>query len=240
MNNVTVDSDQPSLYLEPDTFMYRFKRKLMYTPVLKILKEVIGDKDEFSLLEIGSGSGFLLKFLEEGFPNATLLGIEYHPELVDACKNKYNKAKVIQGNAEEFDLGGQQFDIIISLQVIEHLYKPELMLQNVKKHLKHNNGTFIFTTPNLGCYSEKVMRQKWHGYRPDHVSLKDVDGWQGFAERNGFKAIKCKSTFFSGIPLLNKFPLGVINWSLLYFVGSMKWKLGESFIGIFKLNGQQS
>jgi SAM-dependent methyltransferase len=233
MKDVTVDLGNPSLYAEPDSKFYRFKRKLTMNTVLKKIRKQVNHKQAFSLLEIGTGSGFTMTFLETEFPKATLTGIEYDPRLVKLTQSKVKSARVIQGNAENFDLGGEKFDIIVSLQVIEHLYHPELMIASVKKHLKPN-GVFIFTTPNLGCYSARVMKDKWHGYREDHVSLKTNDEWVSLTLENGFDELYSGSTFFTGIPLLNKLPFGIINWTLLLFIGSMRWKQGESFIGVFK------
>lgn len=234
MENVTVDLNNPSLYAEPDSSFYRLKRKLTYQTILKKIRSIVGDKKTFSLLEIGTGSGFFITFLETEFPDAQLVGLEYDPRLVALTQTKIKNARIIQGNAECFDFDNTKFDIIISLQVIEHLFHPELMLSSVRQHLKHD-GTFIFTTPNLGCLSERVMKEKWHGYREDHVSLKSYTEWIDFTQKNGFSKVYCGTTFFTGIPLFNKLPFGLINWVLLYFIGSLEWNHGESFVGVFKL-----
>jgi len=234
MKNVTVDLSRPSHYEEPDSKYYRFKRKLMLKPILKIIRNSL-DSKTFSFLEIGTGSGYLISFLESEFPRAKLTGLEFDIRLVSLTKSKVKNARIVQGNAEDFDFNNETFDIIVSLQVIEHLYRPELMLASVKKHL-NPGGIFIFTTPNLGSYSAKFMKDKWHGYRKDHVSLKEFDEWSDFVRKNGFTSIYCGSTFFSGIPVLNKFPFGILNWSLLFFIGSLRWKIGESFIGVFNLS----
>lgn len=235
MENITVDINNPSFYSEPNTKFYRFKRRLITMPILKEIRKAIGENKVFSLLEIGTGSGFLISFLESEYPKAKLTGLEYDSRLVTLTKSKVKNATVIQGNAENFDLKDNTFDIIVSLQVIEHLYRPELMLTTVKKHLK-TNGLFIFTTPNLEGIGAKYMKNKWHGYRADHVSLKSYTEWKAFVEQNGFTSIYCGSTFFTGIPIFNKLPLGLINWGLLFTLGSIRWKHGESFIGIFKVD----
>lgn len=238
MENVTVDLDNPSLYEEPNTKFYRFKRKLKTEPVLKRIRKIVQKNQEFSLLEIGTGSGFLISFLESEFPKAKFTGLEYDSRLVTMSQNKSKNATIIQGNAEKFDLNGEKFDVIVSLQVIEHLYNPDLMIDCVKKHL-NQNGIFILTTPNLECISAKYMKNNWHGYRTDHVSLKSYTMWKSLIKKSGFTSIYSGSTFFSGIPLLNKFPLGLINWALLFFIGSLKWKYGESFIGVFRFDNNK-
>jgi SAM-dependent methyltransferase len=231
---VTVNLNSASLYEEPDTFLYGFIRRLKYSNILRIIKLYKKEKSKFSLLEIGTGSGFLMKFIEKKYPQATLKGIEYDPRLVALTKSKVLKAEIVQGNAEDFDLLEKEFDLIVSLQVIEHLYRPEKLLISVKKHL-NKDGVFIFTTPNTHSIGARIMKNSWHGYRDDHVSLKSYQEWKKFLEDNGFEAIYCGSTFFTGIPFFNKLPLGIINWTLLFLFGSLKWSIGESFVGAFKL-----
>jgi len=232
MDKSTVDMSKPSYYSEPDNVLYNAKRKISYTNILRILSKYVENKKTTSLLEIGTGSGFLTSFMEKKYPNISIQGLEYDSRLVELTRSKLSTSTVLQGNAEAFDLD-RKFDVIVSLQVIEHLYNPDKMLECVNKHLK-DDGVFIFTTPNLGCVSSIVMKDKWHGYRIDHVSLKGRRDWDDLLSRNKFQKQYSGSTFFSGIPMLNKFPLGIVNWSLLYLLGSLAWSKGESYVGVFK------
>lgn len=232
MSKTTVDISKPSYYSEPNNFFYTFKRKISYVNVLRTIRKYLNNHKSNSLLEIGTGSGFLTSFLEKKYSNISIHGLEYDPRLVELTNSKLSKSIVKQGNAEDFEFA-QKFNLIVSLQVIEHLYNPEKMLECVKKHLKED-GIFIFTTPNLGCLSDIVMKKKWHGYRIDHVSLKSRKDWDKLLFQNNFKKLYSGSTFFSGIPILNKFPLGIFNWFLLFFIGSLNWSKGESYIGVFR------
>jgi SAM-dependent methyltransferase len=233
MEPVSVNLNIPSYYEEPDNSLYRFKRKLTFRKIINIIRMSVRNSPAPSFLEIGCGSGYFISFLEDAFPQATISGIEYDPRLIPVISGKIKDASIINGNAENFDLGEAQFDVVVSLQVIEHLHRPELMLNKVHRHLMPG-GVFIFTTPNLCGLGARLMKKKWTGYRDDHVSLKGFDDWIALMQKNGFTPVYCGSTFFSGIPILNKLPLGVVNWALLFLFGSMKWKHGESFLGVFK------
>ncbi|MBT9526803.1 MAG: class I SAM-dependent methyltransferase [Rhizobacter sp.] len=233
MSNVTVDLNSPSLYVEPDSRLYRFKRKLTFKHVMKWLRFAAAGRREFDMLEVGTGAGYFASFVEQEFPGARITGVEYDPRLVEYAKAKVQRATIQQGNAEELQLPDNSFDVVVSLQVIEHLYRPELMLTRVHQLLRPN-GTFIFTTPNVGGTGARLMGTKWHGYCDDHVSLKTVAEWQALAERHGFTSVYCGSTFFSGIPWMNRLPLALFNWALLLSLGSMRWKHGESFVGVFR------
>jgi SAM-dependent methyltransferase len=234
MTKASVNLKTPSPYLEKVSFLYKIKRKLTYAFAIRGVSKVQSKANKFSILEIGTGSGYFLSFIHSEFPNATLFGIEYDPRLLKETKKKVPFANVSIGNAELFSFIDQKFDVIVSFQVIEHLYNPVAMLECVRKHLSPN-GIFILTTPNLDGFGAKIMKNKWHGYRDDHVSLKGFMDWKGLIEKNGFQPVYCGSTFFSGIPILNSFPLGLFNWGLLVVFGTARWKYGESFVGIFRL-----
>ena len=230
--NVTVDLAAPSLYAEPYSKLYRLKRRLTYRDILKHVGSALYGNTNVTVLEVGTGSGFLMQILEEKYPKANLHGIEFDPRLVQLTRSKVKRAVIVEGNAETFKME-RQFDVIVSSQVIEHLFHPQEMLKCVFAHLKPG-GKFVMTTPNLGGLGARMMGKRWHGYRADHVALKTYKQWVAFIESHGFETVYSGSTFFSGIPILNRFPLGPINWMLLLAFGSIRWKYGESFVGVFQ------
>ena len=232
---VSVKTDIPSPYIEKRGGLYRFKRKLTYAFAFRLLNKFLDRQRDLEILEIGTGSGFFLDFAGENFPNSRFTGLEYDERLLHETQQRAPKASLHQGNAESFALGLNQYDLIVSFQVIEHLYNPGAMLANVKAHLKPG-GVFLVTTPNLSGVGARVMKERWHGYRDDHVCLKHKHEWDSLIESHGFSSLYSGSTFFSGVPMLNRFPLGVINWLLLLIFGSLRWSSGESYVGVFKSN----
>ena len=233
MPKVSVDINQPSPYIESSSILHTFKRRLTYVFAIKMIKKYADIRNFNSLLEIGTGSGFFMLSCKKNFPRVSLTGIEYDERLLSITRKRAPFANCIQGNAENFDLHPNKYDVIVSFQVIEHLYNPEAMLSQVESHL-NAGGIFIVTTPNLDGMGAKIMKEKWHGYREDHVSLKGAKEWEDLITNNGFEVKFSGSTFFTGIPLMNKLPLGLINWFFLVFFGAFRWKKGESFVGVFK------
>ena len=108
------------------------------------------------------------------------------------------------------------------------------MLKQVHKHL-NKDGIFIVSSPNLDGFGARIMKNKWGGYRYDHVTLKGAHDWKHLIETHGFQSLYFGTTFFSGIPIFRKLPFGLINWFLLLCFGALNWSKGESYIGAFKL-----
>lgn len=234
MSKVSVDLESPSPYIENNSWAHELKRKLSYAFAFKLLQKFKPLLSKGNLLEVGTGSGFFLAFCEQRYPALNLYGLEYDERLLNVTKKRAPVADCKQGNAELFDFKPNMFDVVASFQVIEHLYHPEEMFKCVKEHLK-SDGLFIVTTPNLDGVGARTMGTKWHGYRDDHVSLKGMSDWIKLIESSGFKTVYAGSTFFTGIPIFNKLPLGLLNWTMLYLFGSLSWSKGESFVGVFTL-----
>lgn len=230
---VSVNTDIPSPYIENRGGLYRLKRKLTYAFAFRLLKKYLSRRQDLEILEIGTGSGFFLDFAREVFPKSRFSGVEYDERLLAETASRAPHANLIQGNAENFDLGQGRFDLVVSFQVIEHLYNPGAMLDNVRAHLKPG-GLFLVTTPNLSGLGARWMKEEWHGYRDDHVSLKGKVDWDQLIVSHGFEPLYTGSTFFSGVPVLNKIPFGIVNWLLLVAFGSLRWSAGESYVGVFK------
>jgi SAM-dependent methyltransferase len=232
---VSVNTEIPSPYIENKGGLYRLKRKLTYGFAFRLLNKYLSRGLDMEVLEIGTGSGFFLDFAHVYFPNACFSGVEYDERLLSESASRAPHARLVQGNAENFDLGQGQFDLVVSFQVIEHLYNPSAMLENVRAHLKPG-GIFLVTTPNLSGLGARWMEDKWHGYREDHVSLKGKDEWDRLIVSHGFSPLYSGSTFFSGVPILNTLPFGIVNWLLLVALGSLPWSVGESYVGVFRSN----
>jgi SAM-dependent methyltransferase len=230
---VSVNTEIPSPYIEKKGGLYRMKRKLTYAFAFRLLNKHLSRRRDLEVLDIGTGSGFFLEFAREVFPNSHFSGVEYDERLLAETVCRAPNANLIQGNAEDFDLGHGQYDLVVSFQVIEHLYSPGAMLDNVRTHLKPG-GIFLVTTPNLSGLGARWMKGKWTGYRDDHVSLKGKDEWDRLIVSHGFSPLYSGSTFFSGVPVLNTFPLGIVNWLMLFAFGSLRWSSGESYVGVFK------
>lgn len=230
---VSVNTEIPSPYIENRGGLYRLKRKLTYAFAFRLLSKYLSRRQDLEILEIGTGSGFFLDFAREVFPKSRFSGVEYDERLLAETASRAPHANLIQGNAENFDFGQGRFDLVVSFQVIEHLYNPGAMLDNVRAHLKPG-GIFLVTTPNLSGLGARWMKEEWHGYRDDHVSLMSKVGWDQLIVSHGFETLYTGSTFFSGVPVLNKLPLGIVNWLLLASLGSLRWSAGESYVGVFK------
>lgn len=133
------------------------------------------DKSSKKILELGTGAGeTMIEIKKRGhqiegidiFPNKELLEKGYK-----IIKHDLNKGLPYKNNS---------FDIIIALEVLEHLYNPFEMMKEIKRVLKPN-GYAIISMPNsasvfsrIGQLYEKrrdVLDIYWHHFQPSITSI---------------------------------------------------------------------
>lgn len=96
-------------------------------------------------LEIGCGTGFVLKSISENFENMNIYGSELFHEGLGFAKLRVPNAQLFQMDARiiPFD---KQFDCIGSFDVLEHIDEDSAVLAQIHKALKEN-GILLLTVP---------------------------------------------------------------------------------------------
>lgn len=100
-----------------------------------------------SVLDVGCGNGVISRHLGKFGFNVT--GIDVSEKTIEKANalNKLGNVSFITKSAEELMATGQQYDAIICSEVLEHLDRPESLLQVLNKILS-KNGKLIITVPN--------------------------------------------------------------------------------------------
>jgi 2-polyprenyl-3-methyl-5-hydroxy-6-metoxy-1,4-benzoquinol methylase len=129
----------------------------LLSPLLSMLpKPTNADNEKISVLDLGCGNGSLsYAIAKQGYE---VVGLEESEEGVTiACQN-FSNCHFVQGSIYSLPetLLQNSFDIIISVEVIEHLFYPRELLRNARKCLKPN-GRLILTTPYHGYLKNLLL-----------------------------------------------------------------------------------
>ncbi len=109
-----------------------------------VLKQIINidPNKKISILEIGSGDGYIIDKLSGNYDNFDFLGLEV------SSSSYINKSeKVIQYDGKKLDFLNRKFDIIFSVHVIEHIDDLEGHAKQIK-NLLNPNGIWINIVPS--------------------------------------------------------------------------------------------
>ena len=119
--------------------------------VAKKLVRLLRDKanGDYRILELGCGSGVLLRELGLLFPHSQFVATNLygkwgvHPEVIGN-----SRVTILSETIEEAVLQAESFDAVISTEVIEHLVNPSDMVKRAHELLRPG-GVFIMTAPSL-------------------------------------------------------------------------------------------
>jgi 2-polyprenyl-3-methyl-5-hydroxy-6-metoxy-1,4-benzoquinol methylase len=110
-------------------------------------------KQASSILEVGAGAGATLKWIKSIYPEAKTTGVELNPALKGQLAKNADEA--IIGKIEERYSELQSYDIILLLDVLEHLPDPVGALKTLSGSL-NPGGQVIVSVPNIAHLSVSV------------------------------------------------------------------------------------
>jgi len=180
-------------------------------------------KKSDNILEVGSGSGFFLKRLQEnGFKG---IGLELNKDEIKKGKEKGLTIldELIEAHAEKHS---GEYDVVCSYQVLEHVYNVQSFLEGNVKCLK-KGGRLIIGIPNNDSYlSYNILNSRVLNYPPHHVGL-----WRPSSIKSLEKYFPLKLTSLNLENVLDSNSLDIYLWNLLYkkfktnLVARIIWKL---------------
>jgi 2-polyprenyl-6-hydroxyphenyl methylase / 3-demethylubiquinone-9 3-methyltransferase len=117
---------------------------------LNYIQKNINDLNNISVLDIGAGAGFISIPLAHLGAKVTALDLSSESLNIlfeRAKKQNIDNIKIIEANAlEELNLK-EKYDLVLALDVLEHVVEPQKIIINARKNLKQN-GVFIYHTLN--------------------------------------------------------------------------------------------
>jgi 2-polyprenyl-3-methyl-5-hydroxy-6-metoxy-1,4-benzoquinol methylase len=162
------------------------------------------------ILDIGCGSGFFLEVAKNR--GWQVFGTEYTVEAIEICNKK--EISMHLGKLDPLWFDENFFDIIVSIEVIEHINNPLEELNNIKTILREG-GLFYFTTPNFNSIERFILRDKYSVIEyPEHLSYYNSFSIKILLKKIGLKKIKITTTGISLNRLFfkkNRNPNGIIN-----------------------------
>lgn len=123
------------------------------------------------VLDLGSGNGRLCSELAHA--GYDVVGVEYDQGGVDISYSSYPHVPFhnygVQDDPQELLAREKPFDVVISTEVIEHLYSPHLLPHYARSVLK-DAGHLIVTTPYHGYWKNLALSLTDH-WDKHHTAL---------------------------------------------------------------------
>lgn len=173
-------------------------------------KALLDNRKELSLLDVGCGEGFCLKYFKDlGWRVKGCDFSEYgvrtqNPDCVDdvLVGDIYKHIKNLIDT-------GEKFDVVWLDNILEHVLDP-LQLLKWCKELSAEGGALIVEVPNdfsllqNYLYEKKLIAKQFWLAIPDHISYFNRSGLENIAEEAGWKGFRFLADFPIDFNLANK------------------------------------
>lgn len=122
----------------------------------RYLEKLIKIEDGMKILDLGCGKGELAFYLAK--KGAKVVGIDYSKSAIYLANKKLRlqnnqirkNLSFTRSDAKKLNFRDDYFDLVVSIDVFEHLYKKELevIMKNISRVLKKNGILFVHTEAN--------------------------------------------------------------------------------------------
>ena len=139
--------------IESRHFWFRTRNKIIATLAEQITKNFPA---AYRVLEVGCGTGNVLRALQQACPRGTVTGMDLYAEGLRFARTR-TSCPLVQGNLEQPGFG-VQFDLIGAFDVVEHLSDDTRVFRSIHSMLKPN-GVLLLTVPahqSLWSYFDEV------------------------------------------------------------------------------------
>jgi methionine biosynthesis protein MetW len=132
-----------------------------FRQIIEIAHKLKGNAD--CLLDVGCGDGTFTVLLKEAINAKEVFGIDLAEEAVAVAQRRGIKAIQVDIDESPFPFDNAYFDVVYCGEIIEHLFNPDHLLEEVHRVLKPK-GTALISTPNLGGWPNRIALL--FGYQP--------------------------------------------------------------------------
>lgn len=171
------------------------EEKYGFPPTYKLILKNIMPSGRLSVLDLGCGTGAAAEVLNSNKLHE-FTGIDIYKPYLEFCKSKGYYQKIEKKDLTKLKLKKKSFDVILLLQVIEHLSKKE-GIRLLKECFNAAEKAVIIAVPNGFCHQEEYDCNPHHEHKSTwNVSDLNKMGFKVFGQ--GLKVIYGSSSYGAG------------------------------------------
>lgn len=146
------------------------------------VEEMVRPLGAGSVLDAGCGEGETLMRLGDALPELRA-GIDLSPEAVRMARDRCPGADLAVGSVYEIDAPDDAYELVLCLEVVEHLERPAEALRELRRVAAGNLVVSVPYEPffRLGSLLRGKYVRTW-GNHPEHVNHFNRSGLRAFLE----------------------------------------------------------
>ncbi|MDP3986689.1 MAG: methyltransferase domain-containing protein [Nanoarchaeota archaeon] len=151
----------------------------------KRLLKVVEVRDNSKIIDVGCGTGSLLKLLSEEGKNLKLEGMDISGKMIKEARKKIGKnARLFVGRVEDLDVKNK-FDYIFTIDSFHHFADQEKVMDNFFNALK-KDGQLVILDFSFGRFGNWLFKH----FEPGNSKMLLKGEFKGMFERHEFRIVK--------------------------------------------------
>lgn len=94
------------------------------------------------ILDLGCAGGMLTNKIQSEIPSSRLVGVDLYNAAIAYAKKKHSHIRFLCADAHKLPFHSQSFDVVVSIETLEHLHEPAKAVKEIYRVLK-TGGIFI-------------------------------------------------------------------------------------------------
>jgi len=138
-----------------------------------------------SIMDVGSGRGFMLYYLKKYYSYKRAAGIQISRNAVEFSRNELG-LEIFDKDLLEIPFKNAQFDVITMWHVLEHLAVPDEYIEKISGLLKER-GKLIIEVPNFNSWTRMFTHMHWLSLDLKyHLTFFTPESLTALLKRHGF------------------------------------------------------
>jgi len=136
-----------------------------------------------TLIEVGAGFGTFCEEVQRLGIFRRVVAVELNPYLAETCRSK--GLEVVEKPIEQVQLEGDTVNIVVSFEVVEHLFSPRDFLLSCAAVLA-TGGLLVITCPNVKGFDVAILQALSSTISVEHLNYFHPDSLSHLIDECGF------------------------------------------------------
>jgi SAM-dependent methyltransferase len=166
------------------------RREHLFCPKVQQIAQLCEQDDFYPavIADVGAGYGLFLEEWGKTYPESELIAIEPNPDLAQICRSK--KLKVVESFIEETNHLYGKTDMVVALELIEHVHDPYKFCSSLKRLLQ-DGGRLLLTGLTVDGFDIQTLWEHSKSVSPPHhINFMSILGFEQLLTRVGFSNIR--------------------------------------------------
>ena len=143
-----------------------------------------------TVLEVGAGFGTFCEEIKRLEAFEQVIAVEPTPDLAQSCRNR--GLEVIESPIEHVKLEGRNIDLIVSFEVIEHLFNPSAFIEKCWRLLPVG-GILVLTCPNVKGFDILTLQELSSAVDSEHLNYFHPQSLSTLLQSKGFEVLEVQT-----------------------------------------------